>query len=312
MALNLHLLRLFASVVEHDGFTAAARAVHVSQPAISRAVRDLEAQLGVPLLVRGGGRGVKLTAAGETLYGHARGVFASERAAEDALAALRGVERGRLRVGASFNIATYALPPVIEAFVARHPGVDLTLSALHTRDLAEMLVAFDLDVAIAETPVADARIDARHWRWDDMVVIAAPGHPLAGRRRVPPDALSRERFVLREPESATRDMVIAGLRAAGVVPERTMSVDTSEAIKQLVAAGCGIGVVSRAAVAEQVALRRIVVLDVAGLTIRRSFSQLLLRAHQPSTAAATFNAVLLEHADGPRVVGKNGGSVRSA
>jgi DNA-binding transcriptional LysR family regulator len=300
MALNLHLLRLFAAVVEHDGFSAAARVVHVSQPAISRAVRDLEAQVGVSLMERSP-RGVKLTTAGETLYSHARGVFASERAAEEALAAIKGVERGRLRIGASFNIAAYALPAVIDAFVARHPGIDITLSALHTRQLSELLVAFELDVAIAEVPVSDPRIDVRHWRWDEMIVVAAAGHPLAGRRGVSPALLSRELFVLREPESGTRAMVLAGLRAAGVVPARTMAVDSAEAIKQLVAAGVGVGVVSRAAAAEQLTLRRLVAIDVAGLAIRRSFAQLRLHDHdRRSVAAVAFDAVLMEHADGPR------------
>jgi len=301
MALNLHLLRLFVAVVEHDGFSAAARAVHVSQPAISRAVRDLEAQLAVPLLVRTP-RGVKLTAAGETLYAHARGVFASERAAEEAMEALRGLDRGRLHVGASFNVATYTLPPVIGQFVARHPGVEFTLSAVHTRQLCEMLLGFEIDVAIAEAPVNDPRIEVRRWRWDEMVVIASPSHPLAGKRRIPPSALSRELLVLRESESATRALVLSALREARVLPERTMSVDTSEAIKQLVATGCGVGIVSRTVAGEQLELGRLVVLDVPGLAIRRAFSVLRLREHRPSAAATAFHALLQQYADGPRVV----------
>lgn len=301
MALNLHLLRLFTAVVEHDGFSAAARAVHVSQPAISRAVRDLEAQLGVSLLQRSK-RGVKLTAAGETLYAHARGVFASERAAEEAMAALKGAERGRLHVGASSNIATYALPAVISRFVARHPGIEFQLSAVHTRQLCEMLLAFEIDVAIAEAPVDDERIDVRRWRWDEMVVIAAPGHALARRRRIPPAALGQELLVLREAASGTREMVLAALRDAGVTPGRTISVDTAEAIKQLVATGCGIGIVSRVAAAEPLQLGRLVALDVAGIELRRAFNVLQLRGHRPSAAAEAFNAVLTQYGDGPRMM----------
>ena len=303
MALNLHLVRLFAAVVEHDGFTAASRAVRVSQPAISRAVRDLEAQLGVSLIERTG-RGVKLTAAGEALYGHARGVFASERAAEEAMAALRGVERGRLHVGASSNIATYALPAVVGHFVARHPGIDFQLSAVHTRQLCEMLLDYDIDVAIAEAPVDDPRIEARRWRWDDMVVIAAPTHPLARRRRIPPTVLGDELLIMREAASGTRELVLSSLRDAGVVPGRTISVDTAEAIKQLVATGCGIGIVSRVAAAELLQLGRLVALDVAGLDIRRAFNVLHLRGHHPSAAATAFHSVLAQYGDGPRLVGR--------
>ena len=108
--MNLNSLRLFAAVADRGGFTAAARQLHVSQPAISKAVRRLEAQLGAQLLVRSA-RGVDLTEEGRVLLAHARVLFGEERAAEEALAERRGLRRGSLRLGSSLTVASYFLRP---------------------------------------------------------------------------------------------------------------------------------------------------------------------------------------------------------
>src|SRR5690348_8426616 len=227
MALNLHHLRVFAVVGQLGGIGVAARAIGVSQPAISRSIRDLEAELGLKILERGP-NGVVLTAAGRELYEHAQAVIAAERAAEEAMSAVRGLARGTLHVGASTTIATYLLPPLIGAFTRAHPGIELRLSAVHTRMLVPLVRQHQVDIALAEAPVADRRIVARRWITDEMVVIAAPSHPLAQRaatgQPIPPSALDEELLILREPESGTRDLVLRGLHAANIAPSRTMAV----------------------------------------------------------------------------------------
>ncbi len=183
MALNLHLLRLFTAVVERGGVAAAGRALNLSQPAISRAIRELERQTGVRLLERSS-RGVRLTSEGADVYAHARGVFAAERAVEEGIASLKGVQRGTLHLGASTTIATYVLPPLIAHFSRTHPGIELVLSAVHTRMLVQLMKTYDLDIALAEAPVADPRIRVSRWRLDHMVMICAADHPLAAAERV--------------------------------------------------------------------------------------------------------------------------------
>src|SRR6202035_3373345 len=155
MSLNLHLLRLFAAVARLGNFSRAAEALHLSQPAVSKGVRDFEAQIGSRLLERGGQGGVTLTAAGDLLMRHAAALFAAERAAEEELAALRGLHRGSLSVGASTTIATYQLPPFLGAFHKRHPEVELRLTSGNTRTIAELLSARELDIG-------RARPDATH------------------------------------------------------------------------------------------------------------------------------------------------------
>jgi DNA-binding transcriptional LysR family regulator len=299
MSINLHLLRLYTAVVEHGGVVAASRALNVSQPAVSRAVRELERQLGVPLLERGT-RGVRPTADGAEIYAHARGVFSAERAVEEAVHGLKGIERGALHIGASTTIATYVIPTLIAEFANAHPGIDLRLSAVHTRTLVDMLLRYELDIAVAEAPVDNPRIRVTPWRWDEMVVIAAPGHRLVGARSkdgVDVAELSNEVFILREPESGTRKIVESALHRAGVRTQRIMAVDGTEVIKQLVAEGLGLGVVSRFAVTDQLAIGRLVVLEVRGLVVRRPFNRLLLVGRRPSSAAREFRRLLATWSD---------------
>lgn len=299
MTLNLHHLRVFAVVGKLGGIGVAARAIGVSQPAVSRSIRELEAELGLRIIERGT-TGIVLTAAGRELYEHAQAVIAAERAAEEAMLAVRGLSRGTLHVGASTTIATYLLPPLIGAFTRAHPGIELRLSAVHTRVLVPLVRHHQVDVALAEAPVTDPRIVVRRWITDEMVVIASPAHPLAQRARdghaIAPSALDEELLILREPESGTRDLVLRALSAANIAPARTMAVDGTEVIKQLVAEGVGIAVVSRDAVADQVSLGRLVTLRVDGLTIVRPFNRLMLLRKRPSAAARAFLEMLAEEA----------------
>jgi DNA-binding transcriptional LysR family regulator len=291
MNLNPALLRAFVAVAEHGGFTAAARAVGVSQPAVSRAVRDLERSCGFELVERAP-HGIRLTRAGEAFLLSAREVIGAMRSAEESVAALGGLGHGRLHIGASTTIATYVLPVFVGRFLEDHPAVDVRLDSAHTRAIAQKLLDYHLDIALTEAPVQHEKIQARRWRTDPLVAVASPRHPLAARRRIPPSALAIELLLLRERESGTRTIVMEGLEAAGVTPGRTMEIDGPEAIKQIAAAGRGIAIVSRHSVVEQLELGRLVVLDIPGLKITRPFYRLSLKKRRASPAALAFEALL--------------------
>jgi DNA-binding transcriptional LysR family regulator len=295
MALNLHHLRLFAAVVDHGGFTKAATALNVSQPAISKSIKELETDLGLSLLDRSG-RGSRLTAAGETLYGRARELFGVERAAERELRELRGLKRGRLRIAASTTIATYLLPPVLGRFHLRHPRVLIQTSSANTRAVLRLLIEARVDLALVEGPVSDPRVTVQPWREDELVVIAPPDHRLFGQRDVTVDDIAREQFLVREPGSGTREVSEAALARHGVRLERTMRVGGTEAIKQAVASGLGLAIVSRAAASDQLSLGRIAVLEVENLTIRRTLTRLELRDRAKTVAAREMEGLLYEAA----------------
>ncbi|HEY0997007.1 MAG TPA: LysR family transcriptional regulator [Gemmatimonadaceae bacterium] len=297
MSLNLHALRTFAAVVDAGGFSRAAASLRLSQPAVSKAVAVLEAEVGVPLLERGA-RGIRLTEAGAALHGRARELFAVERTAEEELRALRGLERGVLRVGASTTIATYLLPPLLGGFQARHPGVALRVASANTRAIARALLQRRLDVALVEGPLSDTRIAVEPWREDELAVIAPPGHPLAGRgagargRAVTPASLAGEPFISRERGSGTREVAEAALAAHGVTPRVALTLASTEAVKQAVAAGLGLAIVSRAAAADQLALGRVVEVTVRGLELRRAFTLLRLPGRAPSAVGRAFEELL--------------------
>ncbi|WP_246388845.1 LysR family transcriptional regulator [Microvirga mediterraneensis] len=290
--MNLHLLRLFSAVARHRGFSLAAEALHISQPAVSKGVRELEGQLGTALLERGPG-GVRLTESGEILMGYAQSLFAVEQAAEEAMDALRGLHRGTLRIGASTTIATYVLPPILSSFAKSYPAIELRLTSANTASIADLLVSRELDVAMVEGPINTDELMVSPWRNDELVFIVSPAHPLASRPEgVSLEELAGEAIVLREPGSGTRDVAWEALQSSGIALGRILEVSSNEAIAQVVAAGFGIGIVSSAVVADQIELGRVVRLEVGERTIRRTLSRLFLPGRQPSPAAIAFDRLL--------------------
>jgi len=290
--MNLHLLRLFATVAERGSFSRAAEALRVGQPAVSKGVKELEAQVGLPLLERAPGPVVP-TDAGAALLVHARAIFASEREAEEALAAIAGISAGTLRVGASTTIATWIIPPFLARFRGAHPRVELKLVSANTASIARLTIEREIDVALVEGPVDDPRLRAEAWRTDELVLVVGAGHAFSKRRRsISPADLGETLVLLREEGSGTREVVRSALGSHGVVLRQTMEIGSTEAIKQAVAAGLGASFVSRSAAEDQVALGRLRIIPLAGIRIRRPIRMLSIPGRTPSPAAAAFDALL--------------------
>ncbi|MGE5731300.1 MAG: LysR substrate-binding domain-containing protein, partial [Gemmatimonas sp.] len=241
-------------------------------------------------------RSIRLTDAGQTLYARARELFGVERIAEQELREIRGLKRGVLRIGASTTIATYMLPPYLGRFHLRHPGIRIRATSANTRTVLRMLLESRVDVALVEGPVSHPQVEIQPWREDELVVISHPEHRLLYSTGVDVAMLVREQFIVREPGSGTRDVIARALALHGARLAKTMRVGGTEAIKQAVAAGLGLAIVSRAAAADQLALGRIAVLSVEGLVMRRTLGQIKLRGRVP-TAAARELELLLAHGE---------------
>lgn len=291
MALNLHHLRIFSRVAELGGFSRAAEALHLSQPAVSKSVRELERQLQATLFDRSAGAH-RLTDAGAALLVRARELFAVERIAEEELRRIRGLEEGVLRIGASTTIATYLLPSYLARFREVHPGVALRITTANTRDVALALAERRVEVALVEGPVDDPRLTVVAWRSDELVLIAPPAHALARKRRVMPRDLATAPFIGRERGSGTRRVAESALASQGITLRIALRLSSTEAIMRAVAAGLGVAIVSRAAIEDQVALGRIVALRLHGLAFPRELSELRLAGGSESPAAAAFRGVL--------------------
>lgn len=258
MNLNLHLLRMFAAVVENQGFSRAAAMLHVTQPAVSKAVRELEHQLDLPLIERSGGpRGIRLTEAGQALYEHARGIFAMERIALDDIRDRVDARRGRLRIGASTTVASYWLPASLSRFLAIHPDIELTLIVGNTAKIAHALVSGDLDVGFVEGRVEDTRIEVTPWKQEPLQIVVAWDSALSRRRRPSIEVLSHQTWLLRESGSGTRQVTESWLAANAIVPQRTLELGSNEAIARAVAAGAGLALLPEVVVADLVSLGRL-------------------------------------------------------
>lgn len=182
MSLNLHLLRLFATVVRTGSFSRAADTLRISQPAISKGVRDFELQVGCRLLDRTP-KGLRPTREGEALARRAEALFAVERDAEDELLSLRNLDSGSLRVGASTTIATYMIAKYLGILHRNYPAIDLRLVSGNTRGVADTLQAHDIDTALEEGPVEGDGLVSNAWRIDVMNLIVCPSHWLASSER---------------------------------------------------------------------------------------------------------------------------------
>ncbi|WP_342165440.1 LysR substrate-binding domain-containing protein [Methylobacterium sp. SD21] len=292
MALNLHLLRFFSAVAQTGSFSRAADELNVSQPAISRGVRDFELQVGCRLLDRGP-RGVRLTREGDALFRHAKTLFAMERAAEDELRALRGLGSGALRIGASTTIATYMLPTYLGAFNRAYPGIELSITSENTRSIAGLLIEHKIDVALVEGPVDVPCIVSEAWIADEMVLITSAGHAFV-HDDVPidPVRLDGETFIFREPGSGSREVVAEALKANGVNPIRRLDVGSTEAIKQLVASGVGVAITSVATIRDQVALGTLVAVPIRQMRVERTLWRLSVPGRLANPATIAFERLI--------------------
>ncbi len=291
--LNLHLVRIFTTVAELENFSRAAERLYISQPAVSRAVQELEHQVGTPLIDRSE-RHFLLTEAGQLLYDYGRQIFAAERAAEAALEQLRGLERGQLALGASNTIGTYLLPSLLGIFHRRYPGVRLLLDIGNTQQIIHHLRDTPLDLAFVEGPVDQPDLVVTPWQLDTLVVIAAPDHPLMAQQPLTLAQFETAPFIMREPGSGTRDVIEQALRERDIHITGAMELGSNQAVKQAVMAGLGISIVSEATIAVESQASKLVILDIPDLRLQRILTQVSVAGRPAGRALVAFQSLLKE------------------
>lgn len=295
MALNLHLLRIFYTVVETQSFSKAAETLFISQPAVSKAVRELERQLDLALIERGARpmRGVQLTEAGRVLHEHARSIFALERVALEDVRARVGLQSGSLTIGASTTVGGFWLPRYLAAFMRRFPQVPPDLRIGNTHTISQALLDCHLDLAVVEGSVEDPRIEATHWYDDALLLVAATKSDLVARRRLTSADLSASVWLLREPGSGTREVADRFLREHGVTPRHSVEIGSNAAIARVVAEGVGIALLPAMMVADLIALKRVMRVPYRkDENLSRPLFMLQLRDRPLSPAATAFRALL--------------------
>jgi DNA-binding transcriptional LysR family regulator len=267
----------------------------MSQPAVSKQIRLLEKSLGHVLLDRLP-RGVRLTAAGRVLADYATRIFSLEHEAREALDDLKGLRRGRLRVGASTTIGVHMLPELLVRFRRLHPRIGVSLQIVSSREVGRRLLRGALGLGLTESAIEHPKLETRSFYIDRLVPIASPQHPLARKRRLTAAQLCREAFIVHEAAAgggeSLAERALAGLGLRLVNP--VLSLPSTEAIKRAVMAGVGVAVVSRQAIGLELEARRLVVLSVYGLKVERPMYVVRARSREPSPAAVAFEALLRE------------------
>ena len=267
--ITLRQLKIFEAVARHLSFSRAAEELHLTQPAVSMQVQALEDQAGLPLTEQAGKK-VRLTAAGEEVARQARRIAEQLREAGEALAALKGVEAGRLKIGV-VSTAKYFAPSLLAEFRRRHPGVEIQLTVSNRGTVVRHLAENDIDLAIMGTPPSEFDTVAKVFAEHPLVFIAAPDHPLAGKRRIEPRQLADETLLFREPGSGTRVALERFLGEHQVSVGATMELGSNETIKQAVMAGLGIAFISKHTIGLEHSVGRIVPLNVAGTPVSRQW-----------------------------------------
>jgi DNA-binding transcriptional LysR family regulator len=292
----LRQLSVFASVAKHLSFVRAAEELHLTQPAVSMQIKELEAAVELPLFERAG-RVVRLTMPGEYLLVYARRVLATLREAQTVMAGLRGLEAGRMTIG-MVSTAEYFLPRLLARFRAEHPAVQMRLSVGNREELVRRLRDNEVDLAVMGRPPRDLDTRGEPFAAHPLSIIASPEHPLARRRRLAPKSLDAEEFILREPGSGTRAAMEQFFRDQRISPPVAMEMSSNETIKQAVIANMGLAFVSLHTVALELAAGQLVALQVTGLPLLRSWHIVNIQGKPLSPAAEAFRYFIFEHAEG--------------
>jgi len=287
-------LKVFEAVARHLNYTRAAEELHLTQPAVSMQIKQLEQGLDVPLFEQLGKR-IHLTEAGTEVLAYARSIIQQLDELETVLNRIKGVGGGRLRISVA-TTANYFIPALLGTFSRRYPDVIVTLDVTNRETLLRQLNENTVDLVIMGQPPAEADVEAQAFLDNPLVVVAPPNHPLAREHAIPLSRLQEETFLVRESGSGTRIAMERFFSNRHMRLNTGMEVGSNEAIKQSVQAGLGLGLLSRATIDQELELARLAVLDVSEFPIMRHWYVVHRKGKRLSAPAQAFRHFVLNEA----------------
>jgi LysR family transcriptional regulator, low CO2-responsive transcriptional regulator len=288
---TLRQLHVFEAVSRHLSYSRAAEALHLSQPAVSMQIKQLEEIAGVPLFEQLGKK-VYLTEVGREFGQYCRNVLQQLAEAESMLDDFKGM-RGRLSICVA-STASYFTPYLLAEFCRRHAETQVSLSVTNRENVLQRLTSNEMDMAIMGRPPEHLDLDATPFMENRLAIIAPVDHPLAHARDIPLSRLAEETFLVREQGSGTRITVERFFAERGIVLTAGTEMSTNEAIKQAVQAGMGLGILSLHTVSLELETRRLTVLDVQNFPIQRHWYVVHRKGKRLSMVAQAFKNFLLE------------------
>lgn len=289
---TLRQLRTFSEVIRCGNFAAAAQALHLTPPAVTLQMRELEEKAGMPLLERSGSK-LEPTEAGREVASTAQRIELAISECVDALAALRGLKGGRVSIGV-VSTAKYFAPHALGAFSRAFPSLEIQLEVGNRSEIVSALEENTLDLALTGRPPEHLELEKAPIGEHPHVIVARPEHACAHRRRLPASVLAEETFLVREPGSGTRILMERFLAEARVEPRIGMEMSSNETIKQAVMAGLGIAFLSAHTVAAELADGRLVMLDIVGLPVVRQWFIVRLARRRLLPAAQALRQFLID------------------
>lgn len=294
---TLRQLKVFAAIARHLSFTRAAEELHLTQPTVSMQIKQLSETVGMPLFEQIGKR-IHLTGTGKVLHATCREIFNSIERFEMDVANRKGLKKGHLKL-AVITTAKYFVPRALGPFCQRYPGVEMSLKVTNREGILERLANNLDDLYILGQPPDNLEVVHEPFLGNPLVVIARHDHPLAGKRRIALERIAKEPFLMREPGSGTRMAAQRLFDKNRLKINIRMEIGSNEAIKQAIAGGLGISVLSRHTLALEGESGPLAVLDVQGFPIERHWYAVYPAGKQLSVVARAFYDYLLS--EGKRV-----------
>lgn len=306
---TLRQLRIFAAAARHQSFGKAAEELHLTPPAVSMQIRDLEEQVGLPLFDRSG-RQVALTVTGEYLLVYVRKILATLKDAEDAIARFRGLETGRVSIG-MVSTAKYFVPRLLAQFRQEHPAIEVKLAVGGNREqLVALLRANEVDLAIMGRPPRELATRAEPFAVHPHSVVTAPDHPLMRIGHAPASLLANYEFIIRETGSGTRAAMEKFFADHRLQPRVAMEMTSNETIKQAVMAGMGVSFLSLHTIGLERRAGLLAVPDIEGLPVLKRWYVVNNLSKTLSPAAEAFRYFILE--EGERFLAREYGTPEAA
>lgn len=290
---TLHQLRVFQTVASHGSFTKAAEELFITQPTVSSQMKQLTQIVGMPLFEQIG-KQLHLTDVGRELLATCREVFEQLDRFEMIVADVKGTKQGKLRL-AVVTTAKYFVPRILGYFCQEHPQVDIALEVTNHQNITRRMLENQDDLYILSQPPEDILLRNEYLMDNPLVVVANKNHPLAEKRNIPIKSLNNEAFIMREQGSGTRQAVQQLFGRHKVVVKVRLELGSNEAIKQAIAGGLGISVLSENTLYSESSELEITTLDVRGFPIKRKWYVSYLEGKQLSVVAEAFLEYLHEH-----------------
>lgn len=295
MHITMRQLAVLEAVARHLSFTRAAEELHLTQPAVSMQIRQIEESIGLPLFEQIGKK-VFLTQAGEEMHNYSRVIQQTIAEAESVIESLKGMTQGKLTIAVA-STANYFAPKILAAFSDKYDGITFSLDVTNRKGLLRHLENNDSDVVIMGQPPAGMNVEAFEFMENPLVAIAPLDHPLIGQRNISIETLMKETFIIREQGSGTRNAIEVFFAKHGAGISTTMDMSSNEAIKQAVQAGLGLGIVSIHTLEMELELKRLAVLDVEFFPIMRNWYIVHRTGKRLSPVAAGFKDFLLSNVE---------------